>query len=219
MRRIYNNPRCDELSGLGSVSKLRTLILCLTACAPVAACATVSVYEPVTAEISLTEEQSQLQKASEDYTRQAREKGFASGEASLASLADMLSGKRSDENAYWRRIGADKAAPAAVVNRVREDMNTSAQGLGRLTEMARAVIGQSGLARDDVAAFEGALIHARQARDSFSDALVQVNRRSDREYQITLELAPLDQALSRARTTADDLAAARAQADSPVTGS
>jgi hypothetical protein len=54
------------------------------------------------------------------------------------------------------------------------------------------------------------LIHARQARDSYSDALAQVNKRSDREYQITLELTPLDDVLSKARDTADELAASRA---------
>lgn len=38
----------------------------------------------------------------------------------------------------------------------------------------------------------------------------QVNKRSDREYQITLELTPLDDVLSKARDTADELAASRA---------
>ena len=198
----------------------RILAFCLVACLPAAACATVSVYdEPLTTEISLTQDQSELHAAAEAFSKSARDKGLASGEASLASLAGMLSGKQSDANAYWRRIGADKTAPATVVGKVRDDMNASAKGLTDLDRMAHALIDKGDPARLDVAAFEGALIHARQARDSFSDALVQVNKRAPAEYQIPLELAPLDKALAGARTTADDLAQARAEATSPTAGS
>jgi hypothetical protein len=216
MRRIYNNLRFHELSGLSSVPQLRSIVLSLALAVPVAGCATVSVYEPVSAEISLTEEQSQLLKASDTFSKVAREKKLASGEASLSTIADMLSGKRSDEGAYWRVIGADKSSPGTVVSRVREDMNTTARGLTGLNMIARTLIGTGDLARDDVSAFEGALIHARQARDSLSDAIAQANKRAEAEYQVSLELAPLDEALSKARATADDLAAARAEGDAPV---
>ena len=92
----------------------------------------------------------------------------------------------------------------------------AARGLARLDGMARGLIVSGDLVRDDVSAFEGALIHARQARDSFSDALAQANKRAEAEYQISLELAPLDEVLLKARETADDLAAARGQAGEPV---
>lgn len=216
MRRIYNNLTCNELSGFGSVSLLRSVLIGLAFCAPVAGCATVSVYEPTSAVVSLTEGQSQLHQASEAYSKEVRLKGLAAGEANLASLADMLSGKQSDANAYWRRIGADRFSPASVVTRVRDDMSEATIGLSRLNDMARGLIGKSDLGRDDVSSFESALIHARQSRDSFSDALAQVNRRAESEYQITLELAPLDAALARARVTADDLAAARTDAETPA---
>lgn len=198
----------------------RVLAVCILASAPLAACATVSVYdEPLTAEVSLTEDQSELHAAAEAFSKSAREKGLATGEASLASLAGMLTGKQSDADAYWRRIGADKGSPIVVVGRVREDMNASAKGLVDLNTMARGLIGKGDPARLDVAAFEGALIHARQARDSFSDALVQVNKHADASYQVTSELAPLDTALAKARVTADDLAQARAEGASPTAGS
>lgn len=220
MRRAYKRLSCNELSGSGSVTRSRTLALCLFACLPAAACATVSVYdEPLTAEISLTHDQSELHAAAEAFNKSARDMGLASGEASLASIAGMLSGKQTDANAYWRRIGADKTTPATVVTKVRDDMNASAKGLSDLDKMAHSLIAKGDPARLDVAAFEGALIHARQARDSFSDALVQVNKRASAEYQITLELAPLDAALAKARATADDLAQARAEAASPTVGS
>jgi hypothetical protein len=220
MRRAYKSLSCNELSGSGSVAKSRLLVSCLVACLPIAGCATVSVYdEPITAEISLTQDQSDLHAAAEAFNKSARDRGLASGEASLTSLAGMLSGKQSDANAYWRRIGADKSAPAAVVGRVRDDMNASARGLADLDKMAHSLIDTGDPARLDVAAFEGALIHARQARDSFSDALVQVNKHASAEYQITLELAPLDAALAAARATADDLAQARAEGASQTAGS
>lgn len=213
MQGIYKNQTCNQLSGFGSVSKLRVLVFCLAASAPLAACATVSVYEPVSAEVSLTDDQSQLHAAADAYSKAARDEGLASGEANLASLAGMLSGKQSDANAYWRRIDADKASIAAVIARVRNDMNTQAKGLSDLDAMALGLIGHGEPARLDVSAFERALIHAKQSRDSFSDALTQVNKRSETEVQITLELAPLDSALAHARATADDLAEARSEAD------
>lgn len=198
------------------MQKLRSIVLCLALSVGAAGCATVSVYEPVTAEVSLTEEQSLLHRASEAFSKDARSKKLATGEASLSSLADMFSGNRSDEGAYWRTIGADRSSPAVVVARVRDDMTVAARGLARLDGMARGLIVSGDLVRDDVSAFEGALIHARQARDSFSDALAQANKRAEAEYQISLELAPLDEVLLKARETADDLAAARVQAGEPV---
>lgn len=188
-------------------------MLCLLAMS--GGCATVSVYEPSSAEISLTAEQSELHKAADAYCEAARKKNLATGEANLGALAGILTGKTDDKNAYWRKIGADRSAPATVVNRVRGDMNDSAKGLTDLSRMARSMMGKTQPTKSDVNQFELALIHAKQARDSFSDALMEVNKRSNREYQVALELTPLDEALSTARATADELAAARATEDQP----
>lgn len=216
MRRIYNNLGCNGLSGLGSVSSQRAAFLALVLMTPLGACATVSVYEPgKTAQISLTAQQSELHKASEAYCDAARQKGLATGEASIGMLAGMLTGQTNDKNAYWRKIGADRSAPASVVSRVRADMNESAKGLTDLNGLARKMMGSTKPTKTDVAQFEKALIHARQARDSFSDALMQVNKRSSQEYQVANELTPLDQALTTARATADELASARVEDDGP----
>lgn len=179
--------------------------------APLGGCATVSVYEAVSAEVSLTEDQSELRKAADAYCKTARDKGLATGEASLMALADILTGNNDNAGAYWKKIGADKAAPASTVTRVRADLNTSAKGLTDLTVLANSLLKTSKPTRSDVQEFERALIHARQSRDSFSDALVQANKRSEREYQILLELGPMDAALAKARSAADELAAVRAQ--------
>lgn len=179
--------------------------------APLGGCATVSVYEAVSAEVSLTEDQSELRKAADAYCQAARDKGLATGEASLTALADMLTGNNDNAGAYWKKIGADRAAPATTVMRVRADLNASAKSLNDLTALANSLLKTSKPTRADVQEFERALIHARQSRDSFSDALVQANKRSEREYQILLELGPMDAALASARAAADELAAVRAQ--------
>lgn len=212
MQCIYKTLRYHGHSRIVSVSRLRFVSAVLLVVAPLGACATVSVYEPgASAEISLTGAQSQLHKASDAYCREAREKGLATGQMNLSSLSGVLTGSSDDANAYWRKIGADRSAAATVVSRVRTDMNKAASGLVELDKLARSVLGKTQPTRSDVTQFELALIHARQARDSFSDAFHHVNQRSDREYQITLELAPMDEALAAARVTADELAAARSE--------
>lgn len=182
----------------------------LGCCAALGACATVSVYEPVaTAEISLTARQSTLHKAAEEYCVTARERGLATGEASLGQIANLLTGKTSDENAYWRRIGADRAAPGVVTTRLRGDAVRMAAGLADLDAMARKLLDAEAPNKDDVTQFELALIHARQARDSLSDAISQLNDRDVADLKVATELAALDAALASARMTADDLASAR----------
>lgn len=213
MGRNYTHHRDQGLPGIGSVSGPRAVVLTLALLAPLGACATVSVYEaPKTAEFSIAQAQSGLHDAATAYCDDARAKGLATGETGLGGIGAIFSGKADDKNAYWRKIGADRSAPASVVSRVRADMNESAKGLADLSKLARAMMGKTPASKEDVNQFEKALIHARQSRDSLSDALTQVNKRSNREYKITDELAPLDTALASARTTADELAASRTDA-------
>jgi hypothetical protein len=196
------------------VSRTRNAILMLSLLASLGGCATVAVYQPAaSAEISLTEQQSDLLKASDAYCQDARQKGLASGETSLGTLAGMLTDAAGDEKAYWRKIGADHGAPTSVVSRVRADIGSVTNGLTSLEVMARSLMAKTRASKGDVTQFERALIHARQARDSLSDALAQVNKRSTPEYVIDTELAALDKALASARLIADDLAAARADED------
>jgi hypothetical protein len=207
----YTQCRCQGLPGIGSVSALRAAFLLIGLLAPLGACATVSVYEaPKTAEFSIAQAQSGLHEAANAYCEDARAKGLAMGEAGFGNIGSIFSGgKQNDKNAYWRKIGADKSAPASVVSRVRADTAESAKGLADLSRLARAMLGKTTANKEDVNLFEKALIHARQSRDSFSDALNEVNKRSQREYKIDDELAALDTALQSARVTADELAASR----------
>ncbi|MBI1359950.1 MAG: hypothetical protein GC155_06650 [Alphaproteobacteria bacterium] len=189
----------------------RAVALIFAILAPLGGCATVSVYQPssASAEISLTEPQSDLYKASDAYCEQARKKGWASGEASLGGLSAIFTGASNDQDAYWRKIGADKVNATLVLNRVRADAGDAAKGLTQLNQLAQKLMVSTKPTRTDVSEFEKVLIHARQARDSFSEAIAQANKRASREAEPATELSGLDKALASARLTADDLAAAR----------
>lgn len=190
---------------------LRAYSLILGLLAPLGGCATVSVYQPTagTAEVSLTAPQSDLYKASDAFCDQARKKGWATGETGLGGLSVLLTGGDDDKAAYWRKIGADKNNPTVVLNRVRADAADAAKGLVQLNGMAQKLMTSTKPTRTDVGAFEKVLIHARQSRDSFSDAIAEFNKHVPHEVEADVELGPLDKALSSARMTADDLAAAR----------
>jgi len=180
--------------------------------ASMAGCATVSVMEPktVTAEIALAPQSSQLHKASDAYCDNARRNAWATGETSIGALAGLLTGRNGAEDAYWKKISQDpKAAPAALVSRIRADTAAAAKGLGDLSGIAQKLMSSSKPSKTDVADFERALIHARQARDAFAEALVQAGHRTSEEYEPGKELDGLDRALASARAVADDLAAAR----------
>jgi hypothetical protein len=193
------------------VLNLRAYSLILGLLAPLGGCATVSVYQPTagTAEVSLSAPQSDLYRASDAFCEQARKKGWATGEASLGGLSAMLTGSDNDKAAYWRKIGADKVNPTLVLNRVRADAVDAARGLVQVNGLAQRLMASTRPTRTDVGAFEKVLIHARQSRDSFADAIVEFNRHVPHEVEIAVELSVLDAALASARNTADDLAAAR----------
>ena len=179
---------------------------------PLAGCATVSVMEPkaLTAQIAIAPQSSQLHNASDAYCDAARRSALATGETSIGSLASLLTGRGGADDAYWKKISLDtKATPASLLARIRTDAGAATKGLGDLSVIAQKLMSASRPSKSDVADFERALIHARQARASFAEALVQAARRASQEYETTKELDGLDKALASARIVADDLAAAR----------
>lgn len=177
-----------------------------------AGCATVSVYEPTTAEVSLSESQSRLQSAATDFCTAAREAEWAAGEASLGGLAGMFMGKEPAPSRYAQKIGAGSAPPLRVVAQVRSDALKARAGLDGVVDIAVGLLAATKPTREDVTQFERVLIHARQARESFAEAFLQVNARAGGGLDVPSELAALDAAMARARRTADDLAAARSAA-------
>ncbi|MEM6627373.1 MAG: hypothetical protein AAGB25_06825 [Pseudomonadota bacterium] len=180
--------------------------------ASAAGCATVSVYETVSVtEIQLSEPQSDLHKASEAYCELANDEGWAEGESNWSKLRSLLGGEAQDEGAYWRRIGADELAPSSVLARVEADAGKATDGLVRVNDFAKALIasGESIPEKADIVQFERALIHAKQARESFSIALSKAKTRASENVPIDAVLVEFDAALEAATQTADDLAEAR----------
>lgn len=179
---------------------------------PLSGCATVSMTEgkATTTTISLAPQSSQLHKASDAYCETARTNAWATGESSIGSLAGILTGRGAPTDGYWKAISADsKATPAALLKRIRGDAAAAAKGLTDVSSTAQKVLTASKPSKSDVTDYERALIHARQARDSFADALVEVGRRSGEEFAPAREFDGLDRAIASARSLADDLAAAR----------
>ncbi len=199
-----------------SVTRLRATAALVCLMGSFGGCATVAVVEPATAvEIALTESRSGLYKAAADFCEDSREKGLATGEASLTGLAGSIFGGAAATETYAQRIRAGQDAPAGVIRKIRADAGDVSTQLGRLNIMARAMVSSGSVSREDVASFERVLIHARQGRDSLSEALAAVSGRSRAGLNAAAELAALDEALTRARDVADDLAAARTEAMPP----
>jgi len=163
-------------------------------------------------EIALVESRSDLYKAANAFCESSREKGLATGEASLTGLADTILGNSDGSSAYSRMIRADQDAPSGVIRRIRTDASGLSEDLSKLNTMARALAGSGHVTREDVASFERVLIHARQGRNALADAIGRVNQRArPTGFEAGTELEALDRALVRARTVADDLAAAKTE--------
>lgn len=196
-----------------SVTRLRATAALVCMCVAFGGCATVAVVEPATAvEIALLESRSGLYKAANDFCESSRARGLATGQASLTGIADVILGNSTDGGAYARTIRASEDSPADVIRRIRADAAGLSEDLSELNVMARALTGSGHVTREDVSSFESVLIHARQGRNSLSEALAVVNGRvRTGGYDAGEELDSLDKALQRARGVADDLAAAKTE--------
>jgi hypothetical protein len=194
-----------------SVTRLRATAAVVCLAGLIGGCATVAVVEPVSqAEIARTESRSGLYQAADAFCEESRDKGLATGETSLTNLGPLFGGSEPVKS-YPEIIRASADTPAGVVRRIRTDAADLSEELSRLNIMARTLAGSGHVTREDVASFERVLIHARQGRDSLANALVEVNRRVRNGFDASVELDALDRALGRARTVADDLAAAKTE--------
>lgn len=188
---------------------IQRLAVSLAVMALIAGCATVSVYEPrSSSETPPDVRQSVLRQASEAYCVETRRKGLAVGQGGLGAITSLLTSADETGTSYSSLILDSKASPRATLERVRVDAADIARGLQYLDELAREVLVHSIPSGTDVTEFEKALIHARQAREALSDALASTNRALKTDYSIEAELEAVDRVLTRARTTADDLASA-----------
>lgn len=173
-------------------------------------CATVAVYEPVdAAEITFAQPNASLRIAADEYCKTARQRGLAQGESTLGGLAGVLLGKDTTADKYWAAVDGETASASQAVDLIRADLTSSTEGLETLTGLAMELVDSGEPGRTDVNKFESALIHARQSRQSLSDAIQKVASQGAATGDLAAGLGALDAVIERAVATADRLAEAR----------
>jgi hypothetical protein len=112
--------------------------------------------------------------------------------------------------AYASDIGADTRAPVLVLAKISADSESARKGLEGVTREARDVLDNSrsdASNRNDVIAYERALVRAQMAHRNFREALDIVSARADMDITpIETELGSFAEAIDDARRVADDLA-------------
>lgn len=207
-----NNTWGNWLYAVGEL--MRSVLVCVSL-GLLAGCATVSVVPgETTVETALTKSQSQLRKSSDAYCDHLAEKGWAEADKGLAGFADLLIRGRSASDqmppAYASDIGADTRAPVLVLAKISADSESARKGLEGVTREARDVLDNSrsdASNRNDVIAYERALVRAQMAHRNFREALDIVSARADMDITpIETELESFAGAIDDARRVADDLA-------------
>lgn len=153
---------------------MRSVLVCVSL-GVLAGCATVSVVPgETTVETALTKSQSALRKTSDAYCDHLAAKGWAEADKGLAGFADLLiRGRSASEQtlpAYASEIGAASRAPVLVLARISSDSESARKGLEDVTLEARDVLGNArgdASNRNDVIAFERALVRAQMAHRNF----------------------------------------------------
>ncbi len=189
---------------------MRSVLTGLTACL-LAGCATVSMTPgEATVEAALSDEQTALRRASDNFCNHAADAGWVNESSGLAGLARILmNGNVGADDAplkYGERIDADAAEPAVIVDRIRSDAFVARQGLEGVIREA-AIVRDTGkdISRSDVTSFERALVRAQRARREFSAALEIVEARSVDAGAAALEIEAFAVEIDRARVLANEL--------------
>ena len=193
---------------------MRSVLVCVSL-GLLAGCATVSVVQgETTVETALTKSQSALRQTSDAYCDHLSEQGWAEADKGLAGFADLLirgrSASQQELPAYAADIGAASRAPVLVLAKISADSEWARTGLEDVTREARAVLSKSkadASNRNDVIAYERALVRAQMAHRSFLEALDIVTTRADMDVSpIKAELEAFAGSIDEAREVADDLA-------------
>ncbi|MFN3608857.1 MAG: hypothetical protein ACK4Y9_07325 [Hyphomonas sp.] len=193
---------------------MRSVLVCVSL-GLLAGCATVSVVQgETTVETALTKSQSALRQSSDAYCDLLADRGWAEADKGLAGFADLLiRGRTASQQpppAYATDIGAASRAPVLVLAKISADSESARKGLEDVTREAREVIDKSRIDasnRNDVIAYERALVRAQMAHRNFREALDIVTARADMDVSpIKAELNAFDASIDQARSVADDLA-------------
>jgi hypothetical protein len=189
-------------------------LLCLLASG--AGCATVAVA-PVSAisQIVLTSPQSELRREAKAFCDQALSAGWAFEDDAMGQLAGAMlgpdAGPRAPTRTYSVRLTAEGLTGAERQSRARADAALLAKRVAGLNARAQSVLSDAANRpeRDDVIAFERALVIAQQSRQSIAAVLGEGATDAAEQASDQAMLASIDEALERARIHAEDLSYAR----------
>ncbi|MEO1474810.1 MAG: hypothetical protein AAFS13_00385 [Pseudomonadota bacterium] len=174
------------------------------------ACATVTEFrgeDPVT--ISLTEEQSALRGAADQFSDVAAARGWVQRSGGIADLASYLIEGRSPEletESYANLIGMGVRPGDDVMRTLASDAVDAASRLSQVSDKADVILGDAARAvsRSDVIAFEQALVNAQKCRRSFAEIAGAMDVALPSMAEVALEA--FDAELDRANGLADHMA-------------
>lgn len=191
-------------------------------------CATVSMTASETVITSnITETQSALHAASNEFCDTAEERGWVAKATSIFGFANRLingdsaKSKAEAERDYASMVGAEFEATDRVFQRIKTDAEAARLGLIEVTGTATGVLASddSETGRSDVMSYERALVNAQKSHRAFSRAADLAAVRSGSVPTETEEaLASLANEIDTARDTADTLAERYAQMTVSVSG-
>lgn len=179
-------------------------------------CATVSMTTGETVvTTNVTEKQSALRTASNDFCETAEERGWVEKATSIFGFANrLINGDSAQEKAeaefdYAARVGAETDETDRVFARIMMDAEAARKGLVDVTGTASGMLenGDTQTGRSDVMSYERALVNAQKSHRSFSRAADLAAKRAGGVPEETEQaLASLAEEIDTARDTADVLA-------------
>ena len=191
-------------------------------------CATVSMTSSETVvKADISERQSALRIASDEYCDIAEERGWVEKATSIFGFANRLINgdsaepKSEIESDYAALVGAETEAPESVFQQIKLDADAARVGLVEVTGTASVILSSTDTetGRGDVMSYERALINAQKSHRAFSRAAdLAAQRTGSVPVETEAALASLANEIDTARDTADTLADRYASIQPSVSG-
>lgn len=179
-------------------------VLCLSACATVT-------VKPSSVTTSLISEDSALTMSAKAYQKQVETAGWVKKSSPLVFLQSKLfdTGNKADfkTDSYLDKVMAEDLSVDELAKKLVSDVDLAKSGLQTLNLEARNFLaGENSVKRRDVAAFEDALVAARQAKKSFEDCLGHLAETSPVHASAAKSsIAALKSEIDVSRTLADEI--------------
>lgn len=137
------------------------------------ACATVTV-QPASITTSLVATDSALTTKAKNFSRTLESEGWVSKDRPLAFIHKSIFGDKDAEKAskqkYADTLEDGTKTPAAFEAELISDISTAHSALASLNADARSYIAEGEVSRNDIVAFEDALVDSKKCVQSFNDA-------------------------------------------------